>query len=78
MGHDARIRVNAAQTARGLWQINVTVEYDGPYIKVSEDHDDEGNIQWLTHSEVVIRKIKEMERELRSAGKRLVGDNVPD
>jgi len=57
---DKRIRVNAKQTAKGSWYLDVTVEVGGE--KVDADDID------------ILRIIQLKEQEFRVANKKIVGD----
>jgi hypothetical protein len=58
---ERRIRVNAKQTAKGLWQLDVTVEATGN--NISHDEAD------------VLTVIRAKEVEFRADSRKMVGEN---
>ena len=57
---EKRIRVNAKQTAKGLWQLDITVEISGT--ELTNEHPD------------VLGEIIHQEKILRDIGKKLAED----
>ena len=58
--NEKRIRVNAKSTAKGLWQLDVTVEVSGEEV-TSDDVD-------------VLKVIKAKEKEFADDGRKMAGD----
>jgi len=57
---EKRVRVNAKQTAKGFWQLDVTVELNN--IELSNDHPD------------VLGEIIHQEKLFRADGRKMAGD----
>ena len=57
---EKRIRVNAKQTAKGLWQLDVTVELND--VEIESEHPD------------VLAEIIHQEKLFKENGKKMAGD----
>ncbi len=74
LDNSPRIRLNAKQTAKGLWQFDVTVEYHEEILKVANE-DDAANITNITLGEKLLEQVKSAEKAFRDDGRKLVSDD---
>lgn len=61
-----RIRVNAKSTSKGIWSLDVTVEYSKVIVSGEEISGADVN---------VLSIIKEQEKQFKADGRKLAGDN---
>jgi len=73
MTDQPRIRLNAKQTAKNLWQIDATVEYHEEVIKVSNE-DDAAVVTEVSLGQKLLEQVKSIEKAFRDDGRKLVGD----
>jgi len=71
---EPRFRISAKQTAKGLWQLDATLEYKDDKIEVSLDPDDAGNTTHTTLGSRLLSLIKETEKVFLADGRKMAGD----
>jgi len=73
-GNEPRVRLNASQTAKNLWKLEVTVENKSEHIEISNDPNDPGNTVRTHLGLQALSVIKETEATFRRDGRKMVGD----
>ena len=68
-----RYRINAKQTAKGLWQLDCTVELGEDHIIEYNHPGDLGNITELGIGQKLLAVIKETEAAFQKDGKQMAG-----
>jgi hypothetical protein len=71
---EPRFRINAKQTAKNFYQLDVTAEYKSEYVEVSVDPNDQGN---TVRSHLGLRALsilQETEKVFRKDGRKIIGD----
>jgi len=69
-----RYRISAKQTAKNLWHLDATAEYDDIRIKVSNDPEDQGNVTDTDLGLMLLNLITKTEQHFRAGGRTMVGD----
>lgn len=69
---DPRFRVNAKQTAKNFWQIDATLEYKSDKIPMKPEAGKDTKLESLGLR--LLSCIKELEKEFRDDGRKIVGD----
>jgi len=69
-----RLRISAKQTAKNLWQLDATVEFNEDHFLVSDNPDDIGDEKKLSLARKLADLLKDMEKELKADGKKIIGD----
>jgi len=70
---EPRIRLNAKQTAKGLWSFDATVEYHEETIKVS-DEKDAAVVTDVTLGQKLLQQVNSAIKAFKDDGKKLVTD----
>ena len=74
-GVQPRYRINAKQTAKGLWQLDCTVELGEDHlIESKENPKDMGDSTKVLIGQKLLAIVKEAETQFRADGKKMVGD----
>ena len=68
-----RYRLNAKQTAKGVWQLDITVEREILEATRSLDKTDAGNVETETMGDTLLRIIHDAEAKLVLANKEIAG-----
>ncbi|MCY4489989.1 MAG: hypothetical protein OXC46_00825 [Thaumarchaeota archaeon] len=68
---ESRYRLNAKQSAKGIWQLDITVERETTEAKRSLDQHDVGNTETETMADTMIRIIKDAEVKFANAEKQI-------
>ncbi|MCY4491495.1 MAG: hypothetical protein OXC46_08550 [Thaumarchaeota archaeon] len=71
-----RYRLNAKQSAKGIWQLDITVEREVVEANRSLDPKDAGNVKPETMGDTMIRIIRDAEVKFANAGKQIVQAEV--
>jgi len=71
-----RFRINAKQTAKNFWQLDATLEYKSDKIALPPKVGQDTEVQSLGLR--LLSCIKEVEKEFRADGRKIVGDTVGD
>ena len=70
-----RYRINAKQTAKGLWQLDCTVELGEDHvIESKENPKDWGDATKVLIGQKLLAIVKETEAQFRADGKKIAGD----
>ncbi len=69
-----RLRISAKQTAKNMWQLDATVEFGEDHFTISDNPEDLGDEKKISLARKLGDLLKDMERELRKDGKKIVGD----
>ena len=72
--NEKRFRINASQTAKGLWYFDATIEMGEDQIKI-QDESDVGKIENQSLGGKLLQLIKQTEKAFTEDGKKLVGIN---
>lgn len=73
---EPRFRINAKQTAKNYWQLDVTAEYKSDYIEISNNPDDKGDTVYTHLGLQALSLIKETEKHFRKDGRHMIGDEI--
>ena len=68
---ESRYRLNAKQSAKGIWQLDITVERETTEAKHSLDQHDAGNTVTETMADTMLRIIKDAEIKFANNGKQI-------
>lgn len=71
---ESRFRINAKQTAKGLWQFDATCENSSDKVSLPLSAEDVGNVKTVELGVKLLSIIKEAEKAFRDDGRHLVGD----
>ena len=71
---EPRFRIGSKQTAKGLWQLDATVEYKSDKIKRSSNPEDSGDEISEPLGLRLLSLIKETEKEFRADNRIMAGD----
>ena len=66
---NARYRLNAKQSAKGVWQLDITVERDAIEKPHTNDPKDAGNVSTETLADTLLRIITDAEAKLHATGR---------
>ena len=72
--HPPRFRLNASQTAKGVWKMDCTVENAKESWQVP-DPDDISVVTVITLGQKVLDMLKDAEQRFRKDGRKLAGDS---
>ena len=70
---EKRFRLNASQTAKGLWQLDCTIELSEDHVTISPDTD-KGDVKSIPLGEKLLLIIQETEKAFKTDGRKLVGE----
>ena len=69
---EKRYRINATQTAKGLWYFDATIEVNEDHVTISPDTD-KGDVKSIPLGEKLLSIIQETEKAFKADGRKMVG-----
>ena len=75
-GMSDRYRLNAKQTARGTWQLDLTVERETLDRLRPLDPNDLGNTAKDTMADTMLQIVRDTETKFRKDGRKIAGDEI--
>ena len=69
-----RLRISAKQTAKNLWQLDATVEFNEDHFTISDNPEDLGDERVISLGRKLADVLNDAEKNLRADGRKIVGD----